>query len=198
MNRTVRSAASVAGILLALYSAAPAARAQAAAVPTDGTSWIASDTVTHTVMLRLVVTRPPGGPSALIDGYRSGIAQVIVPLNWTVKWDWKSLDSTSTHSIVVMGEREKLPLEGGRRVLSAVQAILAADIPVMGHVGLTPQSFRKLGGFKVQGRESDSAREIVEDARTLADAGSWITSSQTSIRAQETFPWPASGVGYAR
>jgi 3-methyl-2-oxobutanoate hydroxymethyltransferase len=62
-------------------------------------------------------------------------------------------------------------VEGGRRVLPAVEAILAADIPVMGHLGLTPQSFRKLGGFKVQGREADSAAEILEDARALAGAG---------------------------
>jgi len=62
-------------------------------------------------------------------------------------------------------------VEGGRRVLPAIEAILAADIPVMGHVGLTPQSFRKLGGYKVQGRETDSAHEIHEDARALAAAG---------------------------
>ncbi len=62
-------------------------------------------------------------------------------------------------------------LEGGVRSLPAIEAILAADIPVMGHVGLTPQSFHKLGGFKVQGREPGSAREIREDAKALADAG---------------------------
>jgi len=62
-------------------------------------------------------------------------------------------------------------VEGGARVLPAVEAILAADIPVMGHVGLTPQSFRKFGGFKVQGREVGSARAIREDAKALADAG---------------------------
>jgi 3-methyl-2-oxobutanoate hydroxymethyltransferase len=62
-------------------------------------------------------------------------------------------------------------VEGGTRVLPAVEAILAADIPVMGHVGLTPQSYRKLGGFKVQGREADSARQIREDAQALASAG---------------------------
>jgi 3-methyl-2-oxobutanoate hydroxymethyltransferase len=62
-------------------------------------------------------------------------------------------------------------VEGGKRILPAVEAILAADIPVMGHVGLTPQSYRKLGGFKVQGREADSAREIREDAQALAQAG---------------------------
>src|SRR3989442_15901243 len=54
-------------------------------------------------------------------------------------------------------------VEGGRRVLPSVEAILAADIPVMGHVGMTPQSFRKFGGFKVQGRSRDSAEEIYED-----------------------------------
>ena len=62
-------------------------------------------------------------------------------------------------------------VEGGGRVLPAVEAILAADIPVMGHVGLTPQSFRKLGGFKVQGREAESARSIRDDAKALAEAG---------------------------
>ena len=62
-------------------------------------------------------------------------------------------------------------VEGGGRVLPAVEAILAADIPVMGHVGLTPQSFRKFGGFKVQGREVGSARAIRDDAKALADAG---------------------------
>jgi 3-methyl-2-oxobutanoate hydroxymethyltransferase len=62
-------------------------------------------------------------------------------------------------------------VEGGRRILPSVEAILAADIPVMGHVGLTPQSYRKLGGFKVQGRETESARQIREDARALAEAG---------------------------
>ncbi len=62
-------------------------------------------------------------------------------------------------------------VEGGGRVLPAVEAILAADIPVMGHVGLTPQSFHKFGGFKVQGREAGSARAIRDDAKALAEAG---------------------------
>jgi len=62
-------------------------------------------------------------------------------------------------------------VEGGRRVLAAVEAILSADIPVMGHVGLTPQSFHKFGGFKVQGRHAGAAREILEDAVALSQAG---------------------------
>ena len=62
-------------------------------------------------------------------------------------------------------------VEGGRRVLPAVEAILAADIPVMGHVGLTPQSYRKFGGFKVQGKSAGDAAEIRQDAEALAQAG---------------------------
>ena len=69
------------------------------------------------------------------------------------------------------GGAAAVKVEGGRRVLPAIAAILAADIPVMGHLGLTPQSFRKLGGYKVQGRDADDAREILDDARALADAG---------------------------
>jgi 3-methyl-2-oxobutanoate hydroxymethyltransferase len=62
-------------------------------------------------------------------------------------------------------------VEGGSRILPSVEAILAADIPVMGHVGLTPQSYHKLGGFKVQGREPATAHLIREDAEALAAAG---------------------------
>jgi 3-methyl-2-oxobutanoate hydroxymethyltransferase len=69
------------------------------------------------------------------------------------------------------GGAAAVKVEGGRRILPAVEAILAADIPVMGHLGLTPQSYRKFGGFKVQGREADSAQQIREDARALAEAG---------------------------
>ena len=64
-----------------------------------------------------------------------------------------------------------MKLEGGRKRLDAVRAILDAEIPVMGHLGLTPQSFHTLGGYRVQGRDLDAARAIVDDAIALADAG---------------------------
>jgi len=91
-------------------------------------------------------------------------------------------------------------VEGGRRVLSAVSAILAADIPVMGHVGLTPQSYRKLGGFKVQGREADSARQIREDAQALAEAGCFaivLECVPEALAAEITqeIPIPTLGIG---
>jgi 3-methyl-2-oxobutanoate hydroxymethyltransferase len=62
-------------------------------------------------------------------------------------------------------------LEGGRKRRGMIEAIVDAEIPVMGHIGLTPQSVHALGGFKVQGRSTDAALALVEDARALADAG---------------------------
>lgn len=62
-------------------------------------------------------------------------------------------------------------LEGGREVTDAVKAIIAAGIPVMGHLGLTPQSVNKLGGFKVQGKDEAAARAILDDALALQEAG---------------------------
>ena len=64
-----------------------------------------------------------------------------------------------------------MKLEGGTKRLEAVRAILDAEIPVMGHIGLTPQSIHALGGFKVQGRRLDAAKVLVDDAMALAEAG---------------------------
>jgi 3-methyl-2-oxobutanoate hydroxymethyltransferase len=69
------------------------------------------------------------------------------------------------------GGAEAVKLEGGRKRLPVVQAILDAEIPVMGHVGLTPQSVHAMGGFKVQGKMVDAAREMIDDAKALSDAG---------------------------
>ena len=64
-----------------------------------------------------------------------------------------------------------IKLEGGQEVVSRVKAIVAAGIPVMGHLGLTPQSVSSLGGFRLQGKSGKQARKIVDDARALEDAG---------------------------
>ncbi|HEY2797582.1 MAG TPA: 3-methyl-2-oxobutanoate hydroxymethyltransferase [Thermoanaerobaculia bacterium] len=98
------------------------------------------------------------------------------------------------------GGAAAVKVEGGRRILPAVEAILRADIPVMGHIGLTPQSYRKLGGFKVQGRDVDSAREIVEDAKALAQAGCFAVVLECvpeSLAAEITreIPIPTLGIG---
>jgi 3-methyl-2-oxobutanoate hydroxymethyltransferase len=66
---------------------------------------------------------------------------------------------------------DAVKLEGAGPTLSRVQAIVGAGIPVMGHIGLTPQSATALGGFKAQGRTADQARRLIDDARALEAAG---------------------------
>lgn len=69
------------------------------------------------------------------------------------------------------GGAEAVKLEGGRKRLPAIEAILDAEVPVMGHIGLTPQSVHAMGGFKVQGKMIEAAEEMIEDAKALSDAG---------------------------
>jgi hypothetical protein len=93
---------------------APAASAPAPAARSDTPAWLVADSASQTVTIALQVTPASGGGPALINGHHNGALQIVVPLNWTVQWDWRSADSTSPHSLVVMAEREKLPTEGGR------------------------------------------------------------------------------------
>ncbi len=69
------------------------------------------------------------------------------------------------------GGARAVKLEGGAAYVEQVRALVRAGIPVQGHIGLTPQRIAELGGFKVQGRGSEAARVLVEDARALAEAG---------------------------
>ena len=83
-----------------------------------------------------------------------------------------SLDDTVRNAAaLVRAGAAAVKLEGGRKRLPAVRAILDAEIPVMGHIGLTPQSVHALGGFRVQGKDLEAARAIVDDAIALAEAG---------------------------
>jgi 3-methyl-2-oxobutanoate hydroxymethyltransferase len=91
-------------------------------------------------------------------------------------------------------------LEGAGSSLSRVRAIVDAGIPVMGHVGLTPQTATMLGGFKTQGRTAAAARKVVEDARALEAAGCFAVvleavPSPVAARITETLSIPTIGIG---
>ena len=73
--------------------------------------------------------------------------------------------------LIQEGKVHAVKLEGGRDVIDKVSAIVKAQIPVMGHLGLTPQSVNMFGGFKVQGKSEEQARKIIEDALLLQEAG---------------------------
>ncbi|MBQ2289010.1 MAG: 3-methyl-2-oxobutanoate hydroxymethyltransferase [Lachnospiraceae bacterium] len=69
------------------------------------------------------------------------------------------------------GRANAVKLEGGKEVAPQIKAIVQAGIPVMGHLGLTPQSINALGGYKVQGKDESAAQKLLEDAKTIAEAG---------------------------
>jgi len=73
--------------------------------------------------------------------------------------------------LIKEGRAEAVKVEGGRSVMDKVEAIVGAGIPVMGHLGLTPQWIHQFGGFKVRGKTEAAARLIMEDAKALEEAG---------------------------
>lgn len=91
-------------------------------------------------------------------------------------------------------------LEGGRRMAETTRYLVERGIPVMGHIGLTPQSINVLGGFKTQGRTRDEWAAIEEDARALSDAGAFAivleaVSAPLAARITEAIPIPTIGIG---
>jgi len=71
------------------------------------------------------------------------------------------------------GGAHAVKLEGGTAVASTIERIVRAEIPVMGHVGLTPQAVHRMGGHRVQGRDEDGARRVAEDAQAVQEAGAF-------------------------
>ncbi len=91
-------------------------------------------------------------------------------------------------------------LEGGRIRAEAINALLAAEIPVMGHLGLTPQSVNRLGGFKVQGKGSEAAARLEDEAHFLAAAGCFALVLECipealAARISAKLPIPTIGIG---
>lgn len=80
-------------------------------------------------------------------------------------------DTVRNAAQLIRAGAQSVKLEGGTRRVPMIEALVAAEIPVMGHLGLTPQSVHAMGGFKVQGRESQAALQLVADAKALQHAG---------------------------
>ena len=80
-------------------------------------------------------------------------------------------DTVRNAATLVRAGAQCVKLEGGAKRVAMVEAIVDAEIPVMGHIGLTPQSVHAMGGFKVQGRQTEAALALVNDAKALQHAG---------------------------
>jgi 3-methyl-2-oxobutanoate hydroxymethyltransferase len=98
------------------------------------------------------------------------------------------------------GNVHAVKLEGGVEMAATIRRITQAGIPVMGHVGLTPQSVHAMGGFKVQGKDDDDADRIVRDAHAVADAGAYALvlegiPAPLAARISKQLPIPTIGIG---
>lgn len=91
-------------------------------------------------------------------------------------------------------------LEGGEKVKEQIRAIVDASIPVMGHIGLTPQSINAFGGFKVQGKTEEAARQLIRDAKAVEEAGAFAVvmecvPAQIAERVTAELKIPTIGIG---
>jgi len=97
-------------------------------------------------------------------------ALIVADLPW-LSYHLSTEDAVRNAAVLVRAGASAVKLEGGRSRVAAVEAMVDAQIPVMGHLGLTPQSVHALGGYRVQGQQAGAAAALVDEARALADAG---------------------------
>ena len=97
-------------------------------------------------------------------------ALVVADLPW-MSYHLGDADAVRNAATLVRAGAQAVKLEGGRKRVPVVHALVDAEIPVMGHLGLTPQSVHAMGGFKVQAKDASAARGLVDDAVALAAAG---------------------------
>ena len=113
--------------------------------------------------------------AAVARGLKASAAEgrlpmVVADLPW-MSYHTDPHEAVRNAAALIRAGAHSVKLEGGRKRLPVIEAILDAEIPVMGHIGLTPQSVHAMGGFKVQGKQHDAALALVADAKALAAAG---------------------------
>jgi 3-methyl-2-oxobutanoate hydroxymethyltransferase len=97
-------------------------------------------------------------------------ALVVADLPW-MSYHLSPTDTVANAAQLIRAGAEAVKLEGGRKRVAMIEALVDAEIPVMGHLGLTPQSVHAMGGFKVQAKDTDAAVALVSDAKALEHAG---------------------------
>jgi len=98
------------------------------------------------------------------------------------------------------GGAQAIKLEGGQRVAGQVEALVSAGIPVMAHIGLTPQSVNALGGYRVQGRGDEAAHRLIQDAKAMQHAGAFavvleVVPSELAAQVTKALHIPTIGIG---
>ncbi|HWC12809.1 MAG TPA: 3-methyl-2-oxobutanoate hydroxymethyltransferase [Acidimicrobiales bacterium] len=126
-------------------------------------------------------------------------ALVVADLPW-LSYHLDHAETVRNAASLVRAGASAVKLEGGRRRTAAVEALVDAEIPVMGHVGLTPQSVHRIGGYRVQGQSQADAEELVTDAEALVEAGCFAivleaVPLEVARLVTATVPVPTIGIG---
>ena len=129
-------------------------------------------------------------------------ALVVADLPW-LSYHVSVEDTVRNAATLVRAGATAVKLEGGAKRVPMVEALVAAEIPVMGHLGLTPQSVHAMGGFKVQGKDADAARGLVDDALALVHAGAFAlvlegVPDAVARMVTDAVPVPTIGIGAGR
>jgi 3-methyl-2-oxobutanoate hydroxymethyltransferase len=126
-------------------------------------------------------------------------ALVVADLPW-MTYHLSPEETVRNAAALIRAGAQAVKLEGGRRRLPMIDALVQAEIPVMGHLGLTPQSVHVMGGYRVQGQQADAAVALVEDAAALAAAGGFAIvlegiPAEVAAMVTESVPIPTIGIG---
>lgn len=131
---------------------------------------------------------------------RTGPSQLIVAdMPWT-SYHRGQAEAVANAARLIRAGAGAVKLEGGAKRLEVLQAILDTEIPIMGHLGLTPQSVHAMGGYRVQGRRRDEAKVLVEDAIAISDAGCFAIvlegiPEDLAAEVTQAVPVPTIGIG---
>ena len=126
-------------------------------------------------------------------------ALVVGDMPW-MSYHVSTEDTVRNAAALVRAGATAVKLEGGRKRVRMIEAIVDSEIPVMGHLGLTPQSVNALGGFKVQGKQAGAVDELLADAAALVDAGCFAivleaVPDEVGRVITESVPVPTIGIG---
>ncbi len=124
---------------------------------------------------------------------------VVADLPW-MSYHVSPEDTVRNAAVLVRAGAGAVKLEGGRRRLPVIDALLGAEIPVMGHLGLTPQSVHMMGGYRVQGQQVEAAAGLIDDAVALAEAGCFAivlecVPREVAAAVTAAVPVPTIGIG---
>jgi 3-methyl-2-oxobutanoate hydroxymethyltransferase len=122
----------------------------------------------HASTLPVTVDQMVYHSAAVARGLRRAVLMADLPYQ-SYATPQRALDSAAR--LQAEGQAAIIKLEGAGHVLDSIEFLTARDIPVCAHLGLTPQSVLKLGGYRVQGRDAEAAQRLREDARRVAEAG---------------------------